>query len=101
MRIPPEVAKHLGGSAKRGFRVYNPVLLEECIDKSVKTFWILKLGDRSREDEFSLLIRHSHPVYEFGTKDGTEHLHGQEVVVFRVNPALMVRGESPGWNQAV
>ena len=101
MRIPSQISKHLGGSAKCGFRVYHPILLEECIDKSVKTLWILKLGDRSREDEFSLLIHHAHPVYEFGTKDGTEHLHGQEEVVFRVNPALMVRGESPGWNQAV
>ena len=101
MRIPSQIAKHLGGSAKCGFRVYNPIFLEECIDKSGKTLWILEFGDRSREDEFSLLVRHAQPVYELGTKDGTEHLHGQEEVVFRVNPALMVRGESAGWNQAV
>ena len=30
-----------------------------------------------------------------------DHVHGQEEVVFRVNPALMVRGESAGWNQAM
>jgi hypothetical protein len=101
MRIPSQIAKHLGRSAKCGFRVYDPIFLEDSIDQSGKTLWILKLGDRSREDEFSLLVRHAQPVYEFGTKDGTEHLHGQEEVVFRANPALMVRGESPGWNQAV
>src|ERR1022692_4852815 len=56
MRIPPEIAKHLGGSAKCLFRVYHPILLEECIDKSDKTLWILQFGDRSWKDEFSLLV---------------------------------------------
>jgi hypothetical protein len=35
------IAKHLGGSAKCGFRVYDPVFLEESIDQSGKTLWIL------------------------------------------------------------
>ena len=101
MRIPPEIAKHLGGSAKCLFRVYHPILLEECIDKSDKTLWILQFGDRSWKDEFSLLVRHAQPDDEFGTKDGTEHVHGQEEGVFRVDPTFMVRGEAAGWNQAV
>src|ERR1700693_2932050 len=46
MRIPSQIAEHLGGSAKCGFRVYNPIFLEERIDKSGKAFWILQFGDR-------------------------------------------------------
>jgi hypothetical protein len=41
MRIPSQVAKHLGGSAKSGFRVYDPIFLEDSIDQSGKTLWIL------------------------------------------------------------
>ena len=101
MRIPPEIVKHLSGSAECGFRVYNPIFWKSESTKAAKRFGFCKLGDRSREDEFSLLVRDSQPVYEFGSKDGAEHLHRQEEGVFRVNPALMVRGESAGWNQAV
>ena len=101
MGIPPQIAKHLGRSAKCRFRVYNPIFLEERIDKSGQTLWILKFSDRTRKDELSLLVRYSQPLYELGAKDGTEHVHGQEEGVFRVDPAFMVRGESARWNQAM
>ena len=101
MGIPPEIVKHLSGSAKCGLRVYHPVFLEERIDKSGQTLWILQFGDRSRKDEISLLVRHSEPIDELGAKDGTEYVHWQEERVFRVNPAFMVRGESACGNQAV
>ena len=101
MRIPPEIAKHLSGFAKCGFRVYNPILLEECIDKSGQTLRILQFGDRSRKDEISLLVRDSHPFYELGAEHGTEYVHWQEEGVFRVNPVFMVSGESTCWDQAV
>jgi len=93
--------KHLRGSAKCGFRVYNPTLLEERINKSGKAFWILQLGDRSWKDQTSLLVCHSESFYELGAKDGTEHVHGQEEGVFRADPASKVRGESTGGNQTV
>jgi hypothetical protein len=89
MRIPPEIVKHLGGSAKRGFRVYHPIFLEERIDKSGQTLWILQFGDRSGKDEISLLVRDSQSVYELGAKDGTDYVHWQEEGVFRLNPAFM------------
>ena len=101
MRIPPEIVKHLSGSAECRFRVHDPILLEQRIDKSAKTLGILQFGDRSWEDEFSLLVRHAQSIDELGAEDGTEHVHGQEEVVFRVNPVFMVRGESACWNQAV
>jgi hypothetical protein len=37
MRIPPKIVKHLSGSAKCRFRVYNPILLEERINKRPHT----------------------------------------------------------------
>ena len=69
--------------------------------KAAKRFGFASSADRSRKDELSLLERLAQSVYEFGTKDVTEHLHGQEEGVFRANPASMVRGESPGRNHAV
>jgi hypothetical protein len=101
MRIPPQIAKHLGGSAECRFRVHDPILLEQCIDKSGKTLGIFQFGERSWEDERSLLVRHSQFIDELGAEDGTEHVHGREEVVFRANPVFMVRGESACWNQAV
>ena len=101
MRIRPEIAKHLSGFAKCGFRVYHPILLEERIDKSGQTLRILQFGDQSRKDELSLLVRHAQSIHELGAEHGTERVDGQEEVVFRVNPVFMVRGESTCWNQAV
>ena len=102
MRIPPEVAKHLRRSAECGFRVDNPIFLEERIDKSGKSLWILQFGDRSRKAQISARrYAMRNPSTNLARKTELSTVHGQEEVRISGESSFDGRGESARRNQAM
>src|SRR5580700_10314215 len=101
MRIPAKIAEYLGRGAESRLGIHDPPLLEKGIDKNGESLRACEWGDRTGEDKLPLLECLAQSVHELGSKNGAEHLHRQEEGVLRVNPPLVVCGESACRDHAV
>jgi hypothetical protein len=90
MRVTSEIAKDLGGSAERLFRVNNPFLPEERIHKSVEPLWIPKVSRLASEDQLTLSECFSQSGNEPGSEDQAKCFDRQKKDILRTNPSLMV-----------
>ena len=102
MRVAPEIAQHRRRAAKGGLGVDDPVGVEERVDEGVPLRGIAQRRGGAREIEFAAGVRATQGLDKLAAKHPTEDLHRQEEAgIFWTNPALVIRRQAPGRDDAV
>ena len=102
MRVAPEIAQHRRRAAEGGLGIDDPVGLEERVDEGVPLRRVAQRRGGAREVEFAAGVGAAQRLDKLAAKYATEDLHRQEEAgVLRTNPALVIRRQAAGRDDAV
>src|SRR4029077_2427085 len=101
MGVAAQVAEHLGGSAEGRLGIDDPLLVLQLLHQSRKQFLVLEGGCGTAAVQRSVAVEALQSAQELVAKDAAKHRNGQQEARMRMDPALVIWGESAAGDDTV